>query len=168
MSFMSLLLAASLAVPQSQVYPSAKAKLVRCGEVPCVSVNGELLPPMSFTAFMPHRVHDDYLRDVGKAMFASVMRDGVRSVYCANEFLHRDLVAKLAEEAGCHLFTKPGDVLYASENFVTLHATGDGKRTVRLKRKCSPYEVYEKRFYGQDVDTIEVDLKNGETRMWRL
>ena len=106
--------------------------------------------------------------DDGRVVFASVVRDGVRSVYSANVFLHRDLVARLAAEAGCHLFVRPGDVLYADESFVTLHATGDGLRTIRFKRPCSPYEVYEKRFYGSGVESIDVDLKNGETRMWRL
>lgn len=107
--------------------------------------------------------------DDGKPMLASVTRpDGVRSVYCANEFLHRDLLAKLAAEAGCHLFTRPGDTLYANESYVTLHATGDGRRTVRFKRACSPYEVYEKRRYGENVTSIDVALRNGETRLWRL
>lgn len=51
---------------------------------------------------------------------------------------------------------------------MAVHASGDGRRTIRFKRPCSPYEVYEKRFYGHGVDRIEVDMTLGQTLMWSL
>ena len=104
----------------------------------------------------------------GKAALAMVETNGVRSVYCATAVVRSDLLASIAEWAGCHLYLHGDDVLYANESFVAIHANSDGRRTIRLKRKCSPYELYEKRFYGHDVDRFEVELKLGETRMWSL
>ena len=104
----------------------------------------------------------------GKAALATVETNGVRSVYCATAVVRSDLLASIAEWAGCHLYLHGDDVLYANESFVAIHANSDGRRTIRLKRKCSPYELYEKRFYGHDVDRFEVELKLGETRMWSL
>ena len=104
----------------------------------------------------------------GRAALAMVERDGVRSVYCATPVMRSDLLASIAAYAGCHLFQREGDVLYANENFVAVHAKDDGRRTIRFKRPCSPFEVYEKRFYGHDVESIEVDMALGQTLMWSL
>ena len=49
-----------------------------------------------------------------------------------------------------------------------VHAASDGPRTIRFKRACSPWEVYEKRSYGTDVREITVGMKLGETKMWQL
>ena len=104
----------------------------------------------------------------GKPALAMVERDGVKSIYCATLVMRSDLLASIAEYAGCHLYAKDDDILFANESYVAVHASSDGKKTIRFKRPCSPYEVYEKRSYGTDVDHIEVDMRLGETKMWAL
>ena len=56
--------------------------------------------------------------------------------------------------------------MYANENFVTVHAKDTGRKTIFFKQPCSPYEVYEKRFYGRHVTRIEVEMRLGETKMF--
>ena len=75
-------------------------------------------------------------------------------------------LASIAAGVGCHVYTTRDDVLYANEDYVTLHATGDGVRTVRFKRRCSPYEVYEKRHFARDVTELAVEMKDGQTYTW--
>ena len=104
----------------------------------------------------------------GRAAMAMTEKNGFASVYCAAQVMRSDLIASLAEWAGCHLFMHGDDVLYANENFVCVHARDDGARRVYFKRPCSPYEVYEKRFYGHNVDHIDVDMRLGDTKMWCL
>jgi len=104
----------------------------------------------------------------GSAALAEKIVDGVKSVYCTAPVVQFDLLAKIAAKAGCHIFSWGGDVLYSDENYVSLHAKDDGRRQIRLKGKCSPYEVYEHKAYGRDADVIEVDMKKGETKTWRL
>ena len=104
----------------------------------------------------------------GRAAMAMTEKNGFASVYCAAQVMRSDLIASLAEWAGCHLFMHGDDVLYANENFVCVHAKDDGARTIYFKRPCSPFEVYEKRLYGHNVDHIDVDMKLGETKMWCL
>ena len=58
------------------------------------------------------------------------------------------------------------DVLYANRNFVTrLHK---GVHTLYFKEPCSPYEVYEKRYYGHNVTKLEIPLRIGDTLMFSL
>ena len=92
--------------------------------------------------------------------------DGFTSVYCATQTLNREILTSLAEYAGCHLFGDRGDVIYANESFVAVHAKDDGERTIRFKAPCSPYEVYEKRYYGHNTRQITVNMALGDTLMW--
>jgi len=102
----------------------------------------------------------------GKAAYAMKEYKGFTSVYCASKILRSELLASLAEYAGCHLFLHTDDVLYANENFVTVHASETGKKKIHFKRPCDPYEVYEKKYYGHNVTEIEVDMRFGETLMF--
>lgn len=104
----------------------------------------------------------------GKAALAVSYRHGFPSVYCAAKVLRSELLASLAKWSGCHIYTTSDDVLFANENFVSINASCDGKRIIRFKRPCSPYEVYERRYYGHNVTEIEVKLSLGETKMWSL
>lgn len=104
----------------------------------------------------------------GKPAMALTEHLGVRSIYCTARVLSCDLLASVAQYADCHLFLDAGDVLYANESFVAVHADGNGRRTIRFKKRCSPYEVYENRFYGKDVDSIEVEMQHGQTLMWSI
>lgn len=105
----------------------------------------------------------------GSAAMALKETGGVTSIYCAAPVVRSDLLASIAKWAGCHLFEEGcEDVIYANEHYVAVHAASDGKRTIRFKRKCSPFEVYEKRYYGRDTDSIEVEMKLGDTLMWQI
>ena len=104
----------------------------------------------------------------GKAAFAMKDVGGAKSVFCAAQVVQHDLLAAIAGMAGCHIYSRHGDVVYANENFVAIHAKDDGRRTIHFKRKCSPCEVYENKCYGRDVGSITVDMKRGQTLMWRV
>lgn len=104
----------------------------------------------------------------GRIAYALRENDGFVSAYCATQVLRSELIASLAEYAGCHLFVHGDDVLYANENFAAVHASRTGMRRVYFKRPCSPYEVYEERYYGHNVTFIDVDMRLGETKMWLL
>jgi hypothetical protein len=103
-----------------------------------------------------------------KPAMAMKEMDGFTSIYCATQVLRSDMLASLANFSGCHLFMHQDDVLYANENFVAVHAKDDGVKTVYFKKPCSPYEVYEKKYYGHNVERIDVDMKLGDTKMWSI
>ena len=94
--------------------------------------------------------------------------DGWTSVYCAPQILRSELLASLAEYAGCHLYNKDDDVLYSNQNFVTIHAAYKGKHTLYFKETVSPYEVYEEQYYGHNVTSIELEMRMGDTKMFSL
>lgn len=106
--------------------------------------------------------------ELGLPAYALKEMDGWTSVYCAPQVLRAELIASLAEYAGCHLYNTQDDVLYANAGFVALHASFQGRHRLRFPRPCSPYEVYEKRYYGHNVTEIEVEMRFGDTLMFSL
>lgn len=88
---------------------------------------------------------------------------GFVSVYCTAQILRAELLTSLAEYAGCHIYGYDDDCIYANENFVNIHAANTGKHVLHFKERCSPYEVYEGRYYGKDIDTLELELYRGQT-----
>lgn len=99
---------------------------------------------------------------------ALAMKDynGFLSVYCSTLVLRNDVIASIAEYSGCHIYSKSEDILYANENFVGIHASKSGKKRIHFKKPCSPYEVYEKKYYGKNVDFIDIEMNFGETKMF--
>ena len=104
----------------------------------------------------------------GEIAYAIKERDGFVSAYCCTQVLRSDLIASLAKYSGCHIFTSSEVVLYAIENFLAIHASYSGKRTINFKKPCSPFEVYEEKYYARNVESLELDMKLGETKMFLL
>ena len=94
--------------------------------------------------------------------------DGYKSIYCATRYISSDVVRGIAKYAGCHVYLDTDDVLYASENYVTLHASYTGERVIKLPKKASAYEVYEDKYYSKNSDTVKCYLKLGETKTFKL
>ncbi len=101
-----------------------------------------------------------------KPAYALKKMDGYISAYCTTQVIRNDLIASLAKYSGCHIFTDSEDILFANENFVCIHASYTGKRRIYFKKLCTPYEVYEKKNYGENVEYVDLDLKLGETKMF--
>jgi hypothetical protein len=96
---------------------------------------------------------------------AMAMKDdgGYTSVYCCTQVLRSDLLQSLAAYAGVHLYTHNDDFICANDTFVSIHAKNTGKRTLYFKTPCSPYEVYEKKYYGHNITQLELDMYLGQT-----
>lgn len=94
--------------------------------------------------------------------------DGFTSIFYGSKCIKSEVLREIARFSGCHIYTESDEVIYANNNYVTYHADSTGKKTVKFNRPVSPFEVYEKKYYGNDVTEIEFDAYLGETKMWRL
>lgn len=94
--------------------------------------------------------------------------NGFNTVFTAAKWLSADVFRAIGRLAGCHIFEDSGDFVFANERFLTIHARTTGRKLIRLKRPASPWEVYEKKFYGSGVNEFELDLIRGQTLMFSL
>ena len=99
----------------------------------------------------------------GKIAYALKDTGEYTNVYCTTQILRAELLMSLAEYAGCHIYGYQDDCIYANENFVNIHAKFTGKHILHFKQKCNPYEIYEKKLYGKNVDILELDMYKGQT-----
>ena len=94
--------------------------------------------------------------------------DGWTSVFCGSRTLRCDFIREIARYAGCHIYCDTDDVIYASRNYITIHAASSGEKTLRFKEKCTPFEIYEKTDYGKDVTEITFKLLKDETKTFEI
>jgi hypothetical protein len=76
---------------------------------------------------------------------------------------------ELARAAGVHIFNDQDDVLYANASLICLHARNEGRRVLRLPVKVRVRDVLSGAPMAAGVETWEMHLKQGETRLihWR-
>lgn len=94
--------------------------------------------------------------------------DGYNSLYHGSKIISHELVRSVAKYAGCHIYSDNDNVVYASDSFLTVHASYSGECKIKFKELTSPYEVYEKKFYGEGVTEISFKIYFGETKMFSL
>lgn len=94
--------------------------------------------------------------------------DGYTSVYYGSKFIDSSTLREIARFAGCHIWSESDDTFYANDHLVTHHASATGMKRIKFKSPVSPYEVYEKKFYGQSVTEIEFYSELGETKTFKL
>ena len=99
----------------------------------------------------------------GKPALAMKDTGDFLSIYCTTQILRAELLTSLAEYAGCHIYGYEDDCIYANENFVNIHAENTGRHVLHFRHKCSPYEIYEGKYYGKDIDTLALELYRGQT-----
>lgn len=94
--------------------------------------------------------------------------NGFTSIFYGSKFINNNVVREIAKYAGCHIWCESDDVLFANKNYVTLHASSAGQKTIRFPEKVSVYEVYENKFYAKNVTELTFDTYLGETKTFRL
>ena len=122
-------------------------------------------------ASMPEGIYPNFLTSRKPAVSVKKVKGAegeFTAIYWGSKTITAEEMREIAKYAGCHIFTDTGDVLYANRNYVTIHASETGVKTVRFPKKCTPTEVYDGRIFGYDVDEIEIDMETGETVMLRL
>lgn len=94
--------------------------------------------------------------------------DGWTSVLYGSKVITGDIIKEIARYVGCHIYCESDDVLYANREFITIHASSAGKKELKFQSECSPYELYENKYYGRSVKEISFDMQIGETKMFSI
>ena len=108
------------------------------------------------------------LRGTERTGLAVKRMDGWTSVYSAAPLLPASVLRNLAKQAGVHLYSPQGDLVYANQKTVCVQAAASGTRTVRLPSACDVSDLESGAELGQSVDHLELEMVRGEVRMLRL
>lgn len=135
----------------------------------------ERLGPKPATRLYPMFYPDDPKAEIlgrflsnGKPAVALREMDGWTSIYWGAKIVQSDILRAVARFAGCHIYSESDDCVSANRRFVSIHAKNAGSRRLRFPRPCCPYEIYQGKAYGKNVDSIELNMRLGETLTFHL
>jgi len=74
----------------------------------------------------------------------------------------------LAAECGAHVWCKSGDVIYADNRFVALHATTKGQKRIMFPYKVDVVDLRTGERFGEGLDFIEFEAAKGETKIFGI
>lgn len=102
----------------------------------------------------------------GTERVAAAVRDfgDWRSVYVGAPGLSAEFIHNLGRWSGCWCAAEPGDAVYASEHFVTIHALYPGRKTLKLRTPSRVTDLTSGEVIAERTQTIEVELQRGQTR----
>jgi hypothetical protein len=103
-----------------------------------------------------------------KPAFAVKQMPGWTSVYCSVPVLPPTVIRNIAREAGVHIYSEMDDFVAANNWLLTLCASNDGPRTVRLPRRATVIDAMTGARVASNTDRFNVTLKFGETVVWKM
>jgi hypothetical protein len=109
-----------------------------------------------------------YYFDVLRPAFAAKKTDSWTSIYCSVPVLPPAVVRNIAREAGVHIYSDADDFVAANNWLLTVSAAVGGQRTLRLPRKATVIDAMNDSIVQRDSDMICVDMKFGETNIWKV
>ena len=90
------------------------------------------------------------------------------SIYTGTLCLPHELLANMAVHAGVHRFSDPGDVVYANDRFLAIHARAGGARTIRLRAACDVIDALSGTVVARNADKFETNIGERHTALFFL
>lgn len=127
----------------------------------------QLLYP-AFSSVDENALNLGYFLQNKKPAYTVKEMDGFTSIYIGSNHVRSDVLREAARFAGCHIFCESDDIIYASRNYVTIHAANTGEKTLYFPENCNPFEVYEEKVYGENTKQITFNMLKGETKTFQI
>lgn len=94
----------------------------------------------------------------GLAGLAAVRTGKARSIYSGSARLELDVYREIAKSAGVFVYSDTLDPMEANASFVSLHARTAGEKTIRLPRRTSVVDVFNRRLLAADADRVSLEM----------
>ena len=91
-----------------------------------------------------------------------------RSVFVGCPGLTDVFLNRLAAWSGCWTVADPGDAVYASESFLTVHGIFPGSKRLVLRKPSRVTDLADGRVLAESASRIEIPVARGETRWFHL
>ena len=79
------------------------------------------------------------------------------TIFSGSYFMEGPLLRQIAREAGVHIFGDALDIYEANDRFLSVHVRSAGKKTIRLPRKTTVIDVFNRELVARNVDTFTFD-----------
>ncbi|MBR6587982.1 MAG: hypothetical protein IKK82_11250, partial [Kiritimatiellae bacterium] len=93
----------------------------------------------------------------GDCAVAAMKTGKAESIFYGSYYLELPVLCDIAKRAGVHIYSTATDPMEANGDFVTLHARFAGKKTIRLPKRTSVYDVFGGKVLAKDVKEFSFD-----------
>ena len=107
------------------------------------------------------------LTDAEKEAIAQLEANGKKVVHISEPVGECALRQRLSE-AGAHVYLDTGDVVFSGRGYLTVHASNQGVKRIRLPRRCNVREIFGAVADRKDVTEFDEKMEFGETRVYFL
>ncbi|MFZ4261095.1 hypothetical protein ACFRAE_03575 [Sphingobacterium sp. HJSM2_6] len=95
-------------------------------------------------------------------------KDSKNEVFQDKRLWNATELAALRQSLGLHQYIQAGDVFYAGNGWLCLHATAGGEKTIHLPFKATIKDAISGTTVVQHSKEFKSYLKPGETKLWRI
>ena len=120
-----------------------------------------------FAVSDPDAVVFGHYVDSGEAAMAVKQADGFRSVFVGGLTLPARVLANIACDSAVHLYSAPGDVVYTDGRALSITACSAGRKALNLPSSAEVTDALNGEYVARG-DSFSVDLRLGETRVYRI
>ena len=104
--------------------------------------------------------------DDGAIAFASKKQANFISVFWGSTCLNAEVLRKIAKNAGVNIYADYKAVVYANNNFMSIHVPEAGKRTIKLPRRVEQIvDLYTGQELVRNTDRISVNFAKNDSRL---
>lgn len=134
---------------------------------PVIAVDDETAVTLGY-----HTEQNGYgTNNVGFAM--KEMTDGKgnswTSIYSAVPCIPADILRNVLKHCGCHIYDDTAtDIIYADNNYISVHSLFGGEKTVTLQGNYTVYDVFNRKVIAKSVNSFTYSSDKGETRLFRI
>lgn len=134
---------------------------------PVIAVDDETAVTLGY-----HTEQNGYgTNNVGFAM--KEMTDGKgnswTSIYSAVPCIPADILRNVLKHCGCHIYDDTAtDIIYADNNYISVHSLFGGEKTVTLPCNYTVYDVFNRKVIAKSVNSFTYSSDKGETRLFRI
>ena len=91
------------------------------------------------------------------------------SIYSAVPCIPADILRNVLKHCGCHIYDDTAtDIIYADNNYISVHSLFGGEKTVTLPSNYTVYDVFNRKVIAKSVNSFTYSSDKGETRLFRI
>ncbi len=158
-------------IPQAARLGVYERPLTTGMEVDSICTPKSLVPAWSYGVFAVLDKDATVLgrfKEGGKPGFALKRMKNWTSLYVSSLGVPSDVLRALSENAGCHIYDRDDDIIYASRHFLAIHTMRAGKRHIALPAISDIYDLFEQKIVARTVDSFDVDIPAKSPRLYYL
>ena len=91
------------------------------------------------------------------------------SIYSAVPCIPADILRNILKHCGCHIYDETSsDVIYADNNYISVHSLFGGEKTITLPGNYTVYDVFNRKIIAKNVNGFTYTSDKSETRLFRI